>query len=163
MKNLLLIDGDKCTGCSMCVLACSFTKTNSFNPARSRIRLINQEEEGEIVPVLCQQCEEPVCMACCPVDAISRNDGTGLVEIDRQACINCRICREVCPFGGPSFDPVSKEVVICDRCGGNPACVEVCPTGALQYVTADRKGTTAKLRVMGEARKSIVAWNKCVA
>lgn len=160
MRNILLIDGDKCTGCSMCVLACSFGKTDTFNPARSRIRLVNWEEQGKIVPVVCQQCEEPVCMACCPVDAISRNEETGLIEINRQVCINCKICREVCPFGGPLLDPVSGDVVLCDLCGGNPACVEVCPTSALQYVRADRDNAKRRLAVMGKIRESIVALNK---
>ena len=160
MGNVLLIDGNKCTGCSMCVLVCSFSKTKTFNPARSRIRIVNWEEQGEIVPVVCQQCEEPVCMACCPVDAISKNEETGLVEINRQVCINCSICRKVCPFGGPLLDPVSGEVVICDRCGGNPACVEVCPIGVLQYVKADRNSARRKLGVMGKIRESIVGLSK---
>jgi Fe-S-cluster-containing hydrogenase component 2 len=39
-----------------------------------------------------------------------------------------------------------KEVLLCDVCEGNPKCVEMCPTGAIQF--ADREkgvaGTTDK-------------------
>ena len=160
MRNIIVIDNNKCTGCSICALACSFDKTNTFNPARSRIRIVNWEEQGKIVPIMCQHCEEPVCVACCPVDAMSRNEETGIVEIDRQTCIDCNICRKICPFGGPSLDPISGEVVLCDYCGGNPACVAVCSSDALQYVTADRGTVMRRRQAMGEIRTSIVALAK---
>ena len=157
MRNIIVIDNNKCAGCSICALACSFDKTNTFNPARSRIRIVNWEEQGKIVPIMCQHCEEPVCVACCPADAMSRNEETGIVEIDRQTCIDCNICRKICPVGGPSLDPISGEVVLCDLCGGKPACVEACPTGALQYVRADRDSIPKRLETKGEIRESIVA------
>ena len=160
MRKTILIDYDKCTGCLMCAMACSFNKTSTFNPARARIGIVNWEEKALIVPIMCQHCEEPVCVACCPVDAMSKDEETGLVEIDRQACINCKICRQVCPFGGPSLDPIAREVVLCDYCGGNPACVAVCSSDALQYVTADRGTVMRRRQAMGEIRTSIVALAK---
>ncbi len=157
MKKTILIDVEKCTGCMMCTMACSLAKTDTFNPARARIGIVNWENKGLIVPVLCQHCEEPVCVVCCPVDAMSKTETTGLVEINRETCINCKICRQVCPFGGPSLASVTGEVVLCDHCGGNPACVDVCPTDALKYVVADSSITLRRHDAMGEIRKSIVA------
>ena len=157
MRKMLLIDYELCTGCRMCVMACSFTKTNTFNPARSRIGIVKWEEEALRIPIMCQHCEEAPCIACCPVDAISKNEETGLVEINSQVCIGCKMCMMICPFGGPSYEPVEKRVVNCDLCGGNPACVEVCPTEALQYVKADRTAAIRRRGAMERLKKSITA------
>jgi Fe-S-cluster-containing dehydrogenase component len=137
-------------------LVCSLTKTGTCNPPRARIRIVDTKERGRIVPIICQDCEEPVCMPSCPVDAISRNSETGAVEIDPEICTNCRLCLKVCPFGGPLFDPVAKEVVICDQCRGNPACVDVCPTMAIVYGGVKGKNSSLRLRGMMEIRKSLV-------
>jgi Fe-S-cluster-containing dehydrogenase component len=156
IKKTILINHNECTGCMMCAMACSLEKTNIFNPASSRIRIANWEEKGVIVPIMCQHCAEPVCMPCCPVDAISKNPKTELVEIDSETCTNCKICRKVCPYGGPSFDCIRKQVVMCDHCGGHPACVDVCPTEALHYCEVDRHNEVIRFRGMGQIRKSIV-------
>jgi carbon-monoxide dehydrogenase iron sulfur subunit len=156
MRRVILINYKKCTGCMICAIACSFKKTNTFNPARSRIKVVSQEEKGMSIPILCQHCEEPVCMACCPADAMSKDGKTGLVEIDRKVCINCKICRKVCPFGGPSLDANEKEVVICDHCGGSPVCVSACPNETLKYAEADGNHIMERRRGMGEIRKFIV-------
>ncbi len=157
MKKTILIDFDKCTGCMMCTMACSLAKTESFNPARSRIGIINWEKDGLIVPIMCQHCEEPVCMFSCPTDAMSKDGNNGLVRIDRQTCINCKICRQVCPYGGPSLDPITREVVLCDHCEGKPACVDVCPCDVLKYVEMDDNNIPIRLRGMTEIRKSVIS------
>jgi Fe-S-cluster-containing dehydrogenase component len=157
MRKCISVDFGKCTGCRLCALACSLIKTGTCNPVRSRIRIADWKEKGLIVPVICQDCEEPVCMVCCPVEAISRNPETGSVDINREICTNCKICIKVCPFGGPIFDPVAKEVILCDHCGGDPACVDVCTRGALDYSRVDSDGVTKRYRGMGEMRKSIIS------
>ncbi|WP_129598155.1 NADH-quinone oxidoreductase subunit NuoF [Anaerophilus nitritogenes] len=43
---------------------------------------------------LCRKCG--ICIRSCPVDAISKKDGT--VLIDQQKCIKCGKCHTVCPF-----------------------------------------------------------------
>ncbi len=116
----------------MCVLACSLTITGTFNPLRARIGIVSLEEDGLYVPMICRNCDEPVCAAACPAGAIKKNEN-GLVEIDIELCTNCRTCRDVCPYAGPSFDPVLEETVVCHLCGGEPKCVQVCSSGALTY------------------------------
>lgn len=67
--------------------------------------------------------------------------GMGYLDVDRKLCIGldlCGRCLEICEqqFGsGVSFDPIEKKAQICSRCGGLPACVDVCPEPlALQFV-----------------------------
>ena len=160
MRKMLLIDPDKCTGCRMCVLACSFNKTNTFNPTRSRISIAKWDEEGIMVPIMCQHCEDPPCMAACPIDAISKDEETGTVLINQAICIGCRMCMMVCPFGGPLFDPVERKVVSCDLCDGDPQCVSICPTEALRYVRADRSAAIRRREAMEKVMKAINALEK---
>ena len=95
-----------------------------------------------MMPAVCRHCDEPYCIPACPVNAISKNVETGLVRIDANICIGCKLCLEACPYGGPVSIPVTgKKVsnikVTCDLCNGHPVCIEVCPTGTLQFVTID--------------------------
>ena len=138
----LYIDYEKCVGCELCTMRCSLEKTSRVNPAESRIRLVRIEEEGIVMPAVCRHCDEPYCIPACPVNAISKNAETGLVQIDADICTGCKLCLEACPYSGPvNVTVIGKKVssikVICDLCNGHPACVEVCPTGTLQFVTID--------------------------
>ena len=108
-----------------------------------------------MLPVLCLHCEQPACIPCCPTNALSKNRETGVVELNRQICMGCKMCMMVCPFGGPSFDHIEKRVVLCDLCEGNPVCVEVCPTRALQYVRADRNAIVKRHKAVERTIKSL--------
>ena len=138
--SLVVINSQECTGCRICELACSFSHTNEFNPTRSRIRSIRTEEDGIVytVPVLCQQCEDPICMDACPVSAISTDSMTGAKVVNEEKCIGCRHCVYVCPFGGISVDADTRNATKCDLCEGDPLCVQSCPFGALEYVRTDK-------------------------
>ena len=35
------------------------------------------------------------------------------------------------------YNPDTHKAFKCDLCGGDPACVKSCPTGALEYVDMD--------------------------
>ncbi|MFC2019595.1 4Fe-4S dicluster domain-containing protein [Chloroflexota bacterium] len=145
MSKILFIDFEKCTGCRICEMYCSFTKTKTCNPARSRVRVIKWEEEGINVPTVCQECEDAPCKMVCPVNAISRDQESGLVSIDQETCISCKMCLLVCPFGAISMDPVDGKVFKCDLCDGDPWCARTCPTEAIRYISAD-KASLAKKR-----------------
>ena len=149
MRMILLVDVDKCTGCRLCELICSIQHYRVFNPRRSRITVIRDDEKGVSIPITCFQCEDPPCMKICPVHAIYR-DKNGAVRIDYERCIGCKICITSCPFGGISIDPVTMKVIKCDLCDGDPQCVKYCPKGALQYVRADE---IAKMRRIEGAKK----------
>ena len=53
-----------------------------------------------------------------------------LLEINRDTCIGCVVCVEVCPFGSLSMDDEDIAVVdeTCTACG---ACLPECPVEAI--------------------------------
>jgi len=138
MQKVLLIDPEKCTGCRICEIWCSFFHERECNPSKARIHVIKWEERGLDVPMVCQQCEIAVCQRVCPVGAIIRDSNTGAVIVNEDLCIGCRICLAACPFGGCSINLDDKKVIKCDLCGGNPKCSEMCPREAIQYIPATR-------------------------
>ena len=148
MRKILFVDHDKCTGCELCVLHCSFKRTETFSRTRSAVNVIKWEEQGICVPSMCVQCEEPLCVLICPVNALSKDEETGMVNLDKDICIGCKRCMMVCPFGAPALDPFTGEVFKCDLCGGEPTCAQVCPTQAIQYLNADRVTLMRKRRGM---------------
>ncbi len=155
MRKILFVDYEKCTGCELCVLYCSFTKTEVFSRARSRVNVIKWEEKGICVPEMCQHCAEPPCVLVCPVNALSKDEETGMVNMDTDLCIGCKRCMMVCPFGAPAIDPITGEVFKCDLCGGDPVCARVCPTEAIQYLKADRVGLIKKRQGMEKLTEAI--------
>jgi Fe-S-cluster-containing dehydrogenase component len=87
------------------------------------------------VPKLCNHCAHPPCVQVCPVGAtFSTKDGVVLVDAER--CVGCRYCIQACPYGARYLHPTTKTADKCTFCyhrvvkGLQPACVEVCPTGA---------------------------------
>jgi carbon-monoxide dehydrogenase iron sulfur subunit len=151
MKEILTIDHERCTGCRICEMFCSFAKTRTFNPVRSRVFVVKWEEVGIMAPVMCQHCQDPPCIPVCPVNAISKNKDTGVVSINFDICIGCRMCIMACPFGALSFDPVEEKIIQCDLCRedkGGPICAKVCPVGAISLVRADRMGIVKRREAM---------------
>ena len=132
--KMLQIYPEKCVGCKLCELACSFSHFEEFNPSISFITNANfQDEPFFFVSITCFQCEEPYCMRICPAKAIKRNEETRAMVIDKNRCVGCRMCTLACPFGNIIFlerDGVSAK---CDLCDGDPKCVNICPTEAIQY------------------------------
>jgi Fe-S-cluster-containing hydrogenase component 2 len=142
MPNVIVVDHEKCTGCRQCELVCSVKNAGVSNPSRSRVSIVKWEGEGFYLPMLCQQCQTPVCMAVCPKDAISRDEELGRVVVDYDLCIGCEMCVAACPFGGMGIDIADKKVIKCELCDGDPTCVTACKAEALEWVDA----STANLR-----------------
>lgn len=148
MKEILTIDLRLCTGCRSCELACSVSRTHSFNPKRSRIQILKQEVRNLIVPMVCLQCERPLCQEACPNGAIVENEH-GVLYVESEKCIGCMNCVTACVYGGIAIDPLTRKAVKCDLCNGDPACAKACQYGAISVGTSEAKG-------YGERRRGVV-------
>ncbi len=154
--KVLILDPLKCTGCRACEYACSFEHTGTFNPLDSRIEVSNFLEDLSFVPTLCLQCEKAYCAEVCPTSALTKNDQTGVVDFDKEKCIGCKQCIIACPWGSVKLNHNGKEIIKCDNCNGEPACVKVCKAEALTFeevedvVLAKQKRTAVLLKEIGK-------------
>lgn len=131
MTKILFADPDKCTGCNRCTYVCSAVKEDIFSPEKARLRINNFPHQGFSVPSICFQCPNAPCHKACQHDAITRN-ADDVVIVDADKCTGCGDCITACPYGLIELD-ASRHAVKCDYCGGDPACVKECYTGALVF------------------------------
>lgn len=136
MINCLFIDPTACTGCRSCETVCSLQNSQECSPYKSRIRIIRDPENGVNIPVTCIHCEKPVCKSICPTKAITRDENTGIVKIDNETCIGCKLCVYVCPIGAPNYVAEEGITFKCNLCDGDPVCVKFCTRNAIRYVPA---------------------------
>lgn len=118
----MVIDLDKCTGCSACMVAC-YAENNL--PIASPIELakrrhknwirVNRYWDGEypevkakLIPVNCFQCGNAPCEPVCPVYA-SYHTKDGLNGQVYQRCIGTRYCNANCPYKSRLFNWFSPE------------------------------------------------------
>jgi len=144
MQRILIVDVEKCTGCRMCEVICSFHHERKIAPAKSRIHVLSWEREGLFIPMMCLHCDTPICLRICPVQAIYKDPQTGGVLVNSDVCIGCKMCVISCPFGGISMDMDTRKIIKCDLCLGNPKCAEICPTGAISYATVTKATLSRK-------------------
>jgi Fe-S-cluster-containing dehydrogenase component len=121
---------DLCVGCHLCSYACSLVKFGELSKTKTAIRIVRQDGKLEY-PNFCIQCEDKTCMKYCPTDALVWNPQVGTVELLDERCIGCGICAIKCEYSAIQF--LEREVIKCNLCGGDPACVKYCPTEAIQY------------------------------
>lgn len=130
MSPLIKVDSNKCTGCHLCELACSIKHYKSFGIAY-RIKINSDHMEGTNHPMLCRQCQEPLCIKACKINALSLSTNK-TIFVNNEVCTKCGSCVAACPFNAISFDG-KGDIVVCDLCNGYPACVEICPADALYF------------------------------
>jgi Fe-S-cluster-containing hydrogenase component 2 len=134
MKGKLMFNPENCTGCNVCTVVCSLYHNGYINPIESRIKVLRKENENLDTINVCVQCKERFCVNVCPTKALSINDKDGTILVDHNKCILCKSCVISCPYNGIKIDPIINKIIVCDLCGGNPQCVENCPTNAIEYV-----------------------------
>ncbi len=151
-----LYDSTRCLGCRACVGNC--IKVNNMAPltgekrdtdgdTRTSIRMYREAKKNGgkdifYIKASCNHCLHPSCVSACPVSAMRRDEKHGIVFNDPDRCIGCRYCMIACPYDAIKFewDKALPKIIKCDFCittnmkeKGIPACVEACPSGALQF------------------------------
>jgi anaerobic dimethyl sulfoxide reductase subunit B (iron-sulfur subunit) len=137
---------NRCTGCKACVVAC--LDQNDKKADQARLRTIAEFEQQPYpariacLSIACMHCGDAPCLMACPTGALFRHSATGVVDVNQDICVGCRSCALACPFGAPKFMADGK-MAKCDLChvridhGLQPACVQTCTTGALQFGDLD--------------------------
>ncbi len=121
---------ERCTGCKECAIACSIKKFGECNPKKAAITIVRDEFERYEFPIVCLQCDEPVCITVCPQNAIYKDKD--IININKDRCIGCRLCVAMCPYS--AITVLGNEIIHCDLCGGSPTCVKFCATNAIEYL-----------------------------
>ena len=182
----MVIDLRRCDGCQsvakppQCTSACI---QGHFAPEPMEWIQVYEAPLGEkgtqFVPTPCQQCQNAPCVNVCPVGATFATP-EGVVLIDQQRCIGCRICMEACPFDRRFFnwgtapqpaealfleyspehqDPAIRGTVMkCDFCpdmaraGRLPYCAQGCPNKAIYYGDLEEDVATNGVDVVALSR-----------
>jgi len=125
----------RCTGCRCCEIVCSLHHEGWIWPEASRIRIFMPFPGLEVIH-LCSQCDDYPCVDACPVDALSVDEKTKAVLVDREKCTGCGVCIDSCPGRIPFLHPGDGKATICDLCEGEPRCVEVCVEAGYRAIYA---------------------------
>lgn len=164
VKLGLVIDLDTCVGCHACATACKEWNTSGhmaplpdFSPYGGEpdgvwFNRIHSYEAGEgeagrtiHFPKSCLHCDEPACVTVCPTGASYKRAEDGIVLVNADICIGCKLCSWACPYGAREFDAdagIMKKCTLCidriynenlDGVDRVPACVQVCPVGARHF------------------------------
>ena len=148
MKYRFTFNADKCIACGACAVACMDQNDADLSAGGRAYRSVTVAEHPDAPrrPIAylstgCMHCAAAPCVDACPIGCLTKND-LGLTEYDSTDCIGCQSCAAVCPFGAPAFRADGK-MEKCDGCqvrlehGLLPACVRICPTGALGCLTVE--------------------------
>ena len=160
----LVIDLDTCVGCHACAVSCKewnagghsapLTDSDPYGAEPSGVwfnRVHSYEVTGGDSPLTvnfprsCLHCDEPACVTVCPTGASYKRAEDGIVLVNPDTCIGCKLCAWACPYGAREFDEddgVMKKCTLCidriynerlDESERVPACVSACPTGARHF------------------------------
>lgn len=160
----LVIDLDTCVGCQACVTSCKEWNTGGhmapltdldpyggnvdgvwFNRVHSYEHETGGCSRTVHFPRSCLHCEQAACVTVCPTGASYKRSSDGIVLVDEDKCIGCKLCSWACPYGAREFDSdvgVMKKCTLCvDRIYNEnlvpedrvPACVAACPIGARHF------------------------------
>lgn len=154
MKTVF-IHPERCIGCKQCEAACAVAHSQTkslfwavFESPTPKPRI--HAEAGPVMntafPNKCRHCNPAPCVFACPTGALYRDASLNeIVLIEARKCIACGMCAMVCPFDVITYYPAAEApekasvATKCDQCitrqreGMEPACVEVCKVGALEF------------------------------
>jgi len=169
MSAVMVFRSARCTGCMNCVVACK--QENRTGPGVNWLRIERHEKRAPDRITwqlgICVHCDSPACVAVCPSSAL-RKSAEGVVSVDAAACQpDCGVCLTACAYGALSLVPATGyfgtrqereaacldhqhhqpgKISLCTLCahrGGDTACANACPTGAL---TVQGSGPVTSMR-----------------
>jgi carbon-monoxide dehydrogenase iron sulfur subunit len=163
----IVVDVKRCLACRSCELACAVAHSASkrlleaIRETPAPEARVNVEQAGRWgMPLQCRQCDDPACIRVCPTKAITKGGPNEPVRYERDKCIGCAFCVQVCPFGVIRTSRAGGAGVIrCDLCAlreGGPACVEACPMEAISFEEVDEAAARARRRTAAEAAGVII-------
>ena len=162
----LVIDLDTCVGCHACAVACKEWNDGGMvgplgdydvggrRPDGIWLNRVHGYEVdwpdtdgGRTVyfPRSCLHCADAACVTVCPTGASYKRSEDGIVLVDEDKCIGCKLCSWACPYGAREYDHSSGVMKKCTLCVDRlynetlpeaerqPACVRTCPAGARHY------------------------------
>jgi len=141
-QKVFRFDLNRCTGCHACQLACAIENEIASGSWRQVVTFNEFRHPGAPVfhlSLACNHCRDAPCMTHCPALAFRKDPSTGAVSLDPERCIGCKYCSWACPFDAPRYDERAGVMAKCTFCdhrqaeGLEPACVALCPTGALSF------------------------------
>jgi Fe-S-cluster-containing dehydrogenase component/formate-dependent nitrite reductase membrane component NrfD len=135
-----VLDQSRCIGCHACSTACKSENAVPLGVHRTYVKAV----EIGVFPTVrrafqvtrCNQCDGAPCTVACPTRAMYRRPD-GIVDFDKSICIGCKACIAACPYDAIFINPDDHSAEKCNLCshridaGLEPACVTVCPTGAI--------------------------------
>ncbi|WP_339716104.1 4Fe-4S dicluster domain-containing protein, partial [uncultured Sneathiella sp.] len=107
----------------------------------------NEETGGRMVhfPKSCLHCDDAPCVTVCPTGASYKREEDGIVLVNADTCIGCKLCSWACPYGAREYDEDAGIMKKCTLCVDKiynpnlpeesrvPACVSTCPVGARSF------------------------------
>lgn len=177
MAKSFLIDASRCTACRGCQVACkqwngnpgSETKNwgsyqnpkdfewNTWKLVRMEEHVIDKKIEWLFFPDQCRHCVVPPCKLAADLTdegAVLHDASTGAVVFtEKTRNVPYEDVRQACPYDVPRFDPKTKLIKKCTMCNDRvtngllPACVQSCPTAALNFGERDQMLVLAKNRL----------------
>jgi len=160
----LVIDLDTCVGCQACATSCKewntlgrsgpLSDSDAYGADPGGVWLnrvhtyevgIGPESRTVHFPRSCLHCEQAACVTVCPTGASYKRVEDGIVLVNPDLCIGCKLCSWACPYGAREYDQVDGTMKKCTLCVDRiynetmveedrvPACVRACPTGARHF------------------------------
>jgi Fe-S-cluster-containing dehydrogenase component/formate-dependent nitrite reductase membrane component NrfD len=135
-----VLDQTRCIGCHACTTACKSENDVPLGVSRTYVKSVDVGRFPQVRRAFqvtrCNQCEDAPCVTACPTNAMYRRSD-GIVDFDKRICIGCKACMAACPYDAIFINPEDHSAEKCNFCahrleiGLEPACVVVCPTGAI--------------------------------
>lgn len=146
-RYAMVMDQRRCIGCQSCTVACrtwnELPMDIIYNP------VVTEGVQGDFphvhqtfTPLICMHCDNPPCTICCPTKA-SQQDEDGIVWVDSEKCMGCKVCVNSCPYGARDVNGEEGFVRKCTFClervreGDQPYCVATCHQKARTFGDLD--------------------------